>query len=113
MALKLGNVTDASFENDVALRAGLVLVDFWAPWCGPCRTLAPILEELAAEYEGEISITKINADENPETGKSYCVRSLPTLILFRHGHEVERIVGAISKTRLAATLNKHLEMLNP
>lgn len=101
--------SDATFEADIIGRPGLVLVDFWAPWCAPCRTIAPILEELAGDYAGEVAIAKINADENPGSGEAHMVRGLPTLILFSDGLEVDRISGAVGKTRIASLIDRHLE----
>jgi thioredoxin 1 len=102
-------VTDASLEADVINRPGLTLVDFWAPWCGPCKMLAPLLHELADEYQGQLRIAKINADENKESGVRFTVRGLPTLILFENGIERERVLGMISKSRIAALIDRHLE----
>jgi thioredoxin 1 len=102
-------VTDASLEADVINSHGLTLIDFWAPWCGPCKMLAPLLDELADEYRGQLRIAKINADENKESGTRLTVRGLPTLILFENGVERERVLGTISKSRLTALIDQHLE----
>jgi thioredoxin 1 len=102
-------VTDASLEADVINSNGLTLIDFWAPWCGPCKMLAPLLDELADEYRGQLRIAKINADDNKASGARFTVRGLPTLILFENGVERERVLGTISKSRIAALIDQHLE----
>ncbi len=84
-----------------------VLVDFWAEWCGPCRRLAPVFERLAAEYEGRVRFAKVNVDENPDLTVRFGVRGIPTLILFRNGEEVERMVGTRSRDEIAALLDRH------
>lgn len=106
---RVQTLTDANFDAGVIQRKGLVLVDFWAAWCGPCRTLAPLLEELAGDYAGEVVVAKVNADDNRAVSEQCVVRGLPTLILFRDGLEVDRVVGAAGKTRIAAVLDKQLE----
>ena len=100
-------VTDANFQAQVVEADGPVLVDFWAPWCGPCRVVAPVLEEIAAA-RGDLRIAKLNVDENQETAASFDVLSIPTLILFRNGGEVKRVIGAYPKKRLEAELEPAL-----
>ncbi len=101
-------VNDKNFASEVLQSELPVLVDFWAPWCGPCKSIAPIIEELASEYTGKIKIAKLNVDDNPATPGQYGVRSIPTLILFKGGKVLEQTVGAQPKTRLAAMLQKAL-----
>ncbi len=98
-------ITDATFDSEVLASDVPVLVDFWAPWCGPCRAIAPLLEELAAEYEGRAKIVKINVDDNTASAAKFGIRSIPNLILFKGGQVAEQIVGAVPKTRLAEALD--------
>jgi len=93
-------VTDDSFKQDVLESATPVLVDFWAEWCGPCRMVAPILDDIAKEYEGKLTIAKVNIDENPSTPNDYAVRGIPTMMLFRDGKLVDTKVGALPKGQL-------------
>jgi thioredoxin 1 len=93
-------VTDASFEQDVLKADGAVLVDFWAEWCGPCKAIAPALEELAGEMSGKVKVAKINIDENPKTPTEYGVRAIPTLMLFKDGQVVATKLGALQKSQL-------------
>ncbi len=99
------NVTDGSFEDEVLKADGPVLVDYWAPWCGPCKMIAPILEEVSKEYEGKLKIAKINIDENPDTPRKYGVRGIPTLTVFKNGAVEATKVGALSKSQLTAFLD--------
>ncbi len=104
----LVHVDDKSFASEV-LNADLpVLVDFWATWCGPCRSISPIVEELAREFVGKVKVTKLNVDESPATPSQYGVRGIPTLILFKGGKIFDQIVGAVPKARLKAMLDKAL-----
>ena len=93
-------VTDDTFESNVLKSSLPVLVDFWAPWCGPCRAIGPVVDELAVEYEGKVAIFKMNVDENPATPGKYGIRAIPTLILFKDGQVVEQVTGAVSKSNL-------------
>ncbi|MGT3771174.1 thioredoxin [Staphylococcus aureus] len=99
-------VTDADFDSKV--ESGVQLVDFWATWCGPCKMIAPVLEELAADYEGKADILKLDVDENPSTAAKYEVMSIPTLIVFKDGQPVDKVVGFQTKENLAEVLDKHL-----
>ncbi|MCW4007557.1 MAG: thioredoxin [Candidatus Bathyarchaeota archaeon] len=101
------HLTDANFEDTVK-RNPLVLVDFWAPWCGPCRALAPTIEELAREYSGKALIAKLNVDENPDTAEQFQIFSIPTVVVIKNCCEVERIVGLCTKQRYVDALEKHL-----
>lgn len=104
------HVTDATFQKDVLESDLPVLVDFWAPWCGPCRMVSPIIEELAADYDGRAVIAKVNTDENGETPGRFGIMGIPTLIIFKDGKEVERMVGARPKKAIAERLDA---VLNP
>ena len=101
-------VTDASFEQDVLQSDVPVLVDFWAHWCGPCRMVAPIVEEIAKEFEGQIKVFKLNTDENPNVASQYGIRSIPTLMVFKGGQKVDTVVGAVPKATLSGTISKYL-----
>jgi thioredoxin 2 len=101
-------VTDATFAADVEGSPLPVLLDLWAPWCGPCRTIAPMLEELAGEMAGRVRVAKMNVDENPATSSRFAVRSIPTLLVLRAGREVDRLVGAHPKAEIAARLARVL-----
>ena len=104
----VGDVTDATFEAEV-LKASLpVLVDFWAPWCGPCRAVAPVVEEIATEYNGKLKVLKLNTDENPKTAQSYRISGIPSLMVFKNGQPVEQVVGAVPKSTLSSAISKHV-----
>ena len=99
-------VTDASFSTDVLNAKGVVLVDFWAEWCGPCKAIGPALEELGAEYAGKLTVAKVNIDDNPNTPNTYNVRGIPTLMLFKDGKLVDTLVGARPKSALKQWIDK-------
>lgn len=101
-------VTDETFETDVLKSSAPVLVDFWAEWCGPCRSIAPSLEDLAKEYEGKLEVVKVNIDENPMTPSAFGVRGIPTLIIFKDGKPAATQVGAAPKSALKAWIEKSL-----
>jgi thioredoxin 1 len=101
-------VTDATFDQEVVESPVPVLVDFWAPWCGPCRMVAPVVDEISKEYEGKVKVVKLNTDENPSVANKYGIRSIPTLMIFKGGQRVDMVVGAVPKTTLANTLDKYL-----
>lgn len=102
-------VTDSTFKEQVLDSNVPVLVDFWAPWCGPCRMVAPVVEEIADQYKGQVKVVKVNTDENPNVASQYGIRSIPTLMIFKGGQRVDMVVGAVPKTTLANTLEKYIE----
>jgi thioredoxin 1 len=100
-------VTDADFATQVEGSTGLTVVDFWATWCGPCRMIAPILDQLAVEFEGKVKVTKLDVDNNQKTTVKFNVRSIPTLLFFKDGKLIDQVVGAVPKTALAAKFAQH------
>lgn len=107
MSNQIVYVTDDSFEQDVLKSDIPVLVDYWAEWCGPCKMIAPILEEIVAEYAGKVKIAKLNIDENPNTPPKFGIRGIPTLMLFKNGEVEATKVGALSKSQLTAFINSN------
>ncbi len=108
MSENVKEISDATFDEEVLKEANPTLVDFWAPWCGPCKSIAPVLEELAKEFAGRFKITKMNVDDNPRTPSGYNVRGIPNLVIFKGGKVVEQIVGAVPKETLLAAIQKAL-----
>ena len=101
-------VTDATFESVVIKSSIPVLVDFWAPWCGPCRGIGPVVEELAAEYAGKVLVCKVNVDENARIPSLFGIRAIPTLIVFKDGEVVDQVTGAVAKSHLVGMIEKAL-----
>ena len=100
------NVTDENFEKEVLKADKPTLVDFWAEWCGPCKMVSPIVEELSNEYNGKVKVAKLDVDSNPQTATNYGIRGIPTLLMFKDGSAVDQIVGAIPKAQIAERLDK-------
>lgn len=108
MSAGIVHVTDSTFEEEVLKTSEPVLVDYWAEWCGPCKMIGPILEEIASEYSGKIKVAKLNIDENPGTPPKYGIRGIPTLMLFKNGNVEATKVGAVSKSQLSAFIDSNL-----
>lgn len=104
----LGAATDGNFESEVLKSDKPVLVDFWAPWCGPCKAIGPIVEELAASFKDRVKVMKLNVDDNPKSASNYGVRSIPTIILFKDGKALDTLVGLVPKERLDTLVKKAL-----
>lgn len=102
------HVSDADFNETVINSAGPVLLDYWAEWCGPCKMIAPVLDEVAAEYKGKLTVAKLNIDENPKTPQQYGVRGIPTLMIFKNGELEATKVGALTKSQLAAFIDSNI-----
>ena len=101
-------ITDENFETEVEKENQLTLVDFWATWCGPCRKLSPVIDELASEFAGKVKFVKIKADENVQTAQKYSISGVPSLLVFKNGEPVERMVNIVPKSVIVNNLNKHL-----
>ncbi len=102
------NITENTFESEILNSSGVVLVDFWAPWCGPCRMVGPVLEELAKAREGQLKVAKVNVDENPKLAGQYGVMSIPTMMIFKDGRLVDQFVGALPRRSIEAKLERWL-----
>lgn len=102
------NFSDDTFDQEVLQSDVPVLVDFWATWCGPCRVMAPVIDDVATEYEGKAKVGKLDVDQNPGSASRYQVRGIPTLLLFKNGQVVEQVVGAVGKEKVTALLNGHI-----
>ena len=108
MAEAIKEISDDTFDQEVLKADQPVLVDFWAPWCGPCKAITPVLEEISKNYEGKLKIVKCNVDDNPATPSNYGIRAIPTLILFKEGEKKEQIVGMVQKAKLEEAINNNM-----
>lgn len=108
MAKNVLELSDQNFDQEVEKASGVTLVDFWASWCGPCKMIAPVVEELSGEYEGKVKFGKVNVDENPSTASKYAIRSIPTLMVFKNGAVVDQIIGVHPKGEIKKYLDKNL-----
>lgn len=102
------DITDSTFESEVLKNDSITVVDFWAPWCGPCRKMGPVLDEIAGEFEGKIRVAKINTDENLKTAKEYQISGLPSIVIFKNGEAKETLVGLMPKSSIVSNIEKYL-----
>jgi thioredoxin 1 len=107
MSEEVAAVTDQNFDSEVVKSSKPTLVDFWAPWCGPCRAIAPMVQELAGTYKGKVNVVKMNVDDHPQTASKFGIRAIPTLLLFKNGQVVDQLVGAVPKAKLEEVFQKH------
>ena len=105
---KLTQVTDDVFEGEIEKHEGLAMVDFWAEWCGPCKVIAPVVEQLAHEYEGKVKVAKLDVDANQKTAMRFNVRSIPSILFFKGGEHIDTVVGAVPKTQLVEKIEQHV-----
>lgn len=108
MAGNVLDVTDTSFATEVEKASSPVLVDFWAPWCGPCRMVGPVVEKLSEEYQGKVKFVKVNVDDNPEIAQKFHINGIPSLLLFKGGQVADQVVGAVPKAQLESMISKHV-----
>ena len=104
----VNNISDSDFVKEVEQDPGVVLVDFWAPWCGPCRKIAPVIDEISEEYKGRLKVVKVNTDENVRTAQEYSISGIPSVLIFKNGEAVERLVGLMQKSTLISSIEKYL-----
>ena len=104
--MSVAEFTDSNFEESIA--SGVTVVDFWAEWCGPCKMIAPIIEELSKEYDGQATFAKLNVDHNPEISMKYNIRSIPTILVFKDGEVIDKVVGAVPKAKLEERVKAHV-----
>ncbi|MGB7293753.1 MAG: thioredoxin [Thermodesulfobacteriota bacterium] len=107
---RITQLTDSNFDEEVFETKLPVLVDFWADWCGPCRTMGPVIEQIAEEFEGQLKVAKLNVDDNPGAASFYGIRGIPTMILFKEGKPVEEVIGAVPKEQLAEVISRALHV---
>jgi thioredoxin 1 len=108
MGASVMEISDSNFDQEVMKSDKLTVVDFWAPWCGPCKMIAPVLDELSKDYDGKVKFTKVNVDENPSTASSFGIRGIPTVVFVKNGEVVDQVVGAVPKSELEKAINESL-----
>jgi len=108
MGASVMEINDSNFDQEVMKSDKLTLVDFWAPWCGPCKMIAPVMDELSKDYDGKVKFTKLNVDDNPSTASSFGIRGIPTIVFVKNGEVVDQVVGAVPKSELEKAINASL-----
>jgi len=108
MGASVMEINDSNFDQEVMKSDKLTLVDFWAPWCGPCRMIAPVMDELSKDYDGKVKFTKVNVDDNPSTASTFGIRGIPTIVFVKNGEVVDQVVGAVPKSELEKAINSSL-----